>query len=391
MQTVRQPVPFDVNRPQSVGSAIVLGTIGVLSFIIQPGMVQGFVTELEVTESQAVDLAGIEMLGVALATVILAMIGNRINWRVLTAIGLALAVAGNLASIATMGGEAFAVARFVSGLGEGVIISLSFTFVGLTLHVDRNVALYLVLLLSYGAFGLWFLPEFLDAFGLEGVFATFAAVTATGFLTLGFLPHSSDDRAAPGPLARQLDRPMLAIALAAVLAYNMAQGIAWGILFLVGIAAGHDEQHVADALFLSQLFAIVGALSSVFLAEHIGRGRALFIGIFGGAACIALLLGRPAYLTFTIAVCGFNLLWNFVLPFILGIVGDFDEKGRMMAPAIAMQMIGLGAGPIIAGRLIGEGDYRLTELICIGCFIVSYLLLVVPMARHRRLLGLSAR
>lgn len=390
MQAVREAAIVDVNRPVSVGSAILLGTIGVLSFIIQPGLVQGFVTELKIGEAQAVDLAGIEMLGVGLATVVVAILGNRINWRILTALGLGLGVIGNLASIWTMGGSGFELARFVAGLGEGAIISLSFTFVGLTRHIDRNVALYLVLLLSYGAFGLWFLPTFLRAFGLEGLFAGFAALTAASFLTLPFLPHSSDDRSGASPLARQLGIPMLGIALAAVLAYNMAQGIAWGILFLVGIDAGHAEQSVADALFLSQLLAVAGALSSVFLAEHIGRGQALFVGVFGGAFCIALLLGRPSYATFTVAVCGFNLLWNFVLPFLLGIVGDFDEQGRMISPAIAMQMIGLGAGPIIAGRLIGDGSYRLTELICIACFIASYVLLIFPMAAHRRLLRQSA-
>jgi predicted MFS family arabinose efflux permease len=367
-------------------SAIALGTLGVLSFIVQPALVQGFVTHLRLSEPAAVNLAGLEMLGVALATIFLALPRGKANWRTALAWGLALAILGNIASALLAGSPQLWLARLVAGLGHGAIISLSFTFVGLTARVDRNVAWYLVALLSYGALGLWIMPALLDQIGLAGLFAIFAALLSVGAFTLRYVPESSAARAEPSPSARQLAPGLLGVALAGVLAYNMAQGIAWAILFLVGIGAGHSEADVAQALFVSQVFAVVGALGSVFLAERLGRRLAIAVGIFAGAACIGLLLGRPGLATFLVAVCGFNLLWNFVLPFILGAVGDFDVQGRMMGPAIAMQMIGLGAGPLLAAQLIGEGSYEHAELACIALFLVSYGLLAIPMRRHRQLI-----
>ena len=53
------------DHPLAIASFVLLGTIGVLSFIVQPALVQGFVTQLHLTEAQAVDLAGIEMSAVA--------------------------------------------------------------------------------------------------------------------------------------------------------------------------------------------------------------------------------------------------------------------------------------------------------------------------------------
>ena len=41
----------DVNSRGTITSAIILGTIGVLAFIVQPGLVQGFVVELGLTEA----------------------------------------------------------------------------------------------------------------------------------------------------------------------------------------------------------------------------------------------------------------------------------------------------------------------------------------------------
>ncbi|MBB3859511.1 putative MFS family arabinose efflux permease [Novosphingobium hassiacum] len=380
------PGATDVNGWKAVTSAIVLGTIGVLSFIIQPGIVQGFVTELGMSEASAVDLAGVEMLGVALATIALALFGGRVDWRHVVAAGLLAAVIGNAGSALTDGG-AFAVSRFVAGLGEGAIISISFTFVGVTRRTERNVALYLVLLLTYGAFTLWQLPAILDAVGFPGLFAAFAVASALAVITIPQVPRSFVEDIMENPEVRQLSRSLLGVALAGVLAYNLAQGIAWAVLFLVGVGAGLGEQQVADSLFLSQVVAIAGALASVFLASKLNRNAAIAFGILVGAASIALLLGKPSLMLFTLGVCGFNFLWNFVLPFILGRICDFDTSGRMMSLAIAMQMTGLGGGPLIAGRLIDGTGYGAVLGLCIALFIASFALLQIPIRQHRTLLA----
>ena len=381
----------DVNGWPAVISAILLGTVGVLSFIIQPGIVEGFVRHLHLGEADAVNLVGLEMLGVAVATVVLAAWGNLINWRVVVIGGLALAAGGDIASALGLGAGGhsaswFGMARLVAGLGEGAIISISFTFVGLTAKTERNVALYLVSLLAYGAFGLWYLPQFLDAFGFYALFLGFAALSLAGMVAICFVPRAYHHAEMANPTARQLPLALLIVALGGVLAYNLAQGIAWAVLALVGGGAGLGEQQVADALFLSQILAIAGALASVFLADRVNRNGAIAFGILVGAASIALLLGRPTALLFTMSVCGFNILWNFVLPFILGRICDFDESGRIMSFAIAMQMTGLGGGPLIAGQLLNGNGYRAVELVCIALFLVSYALLVAPMRAHRRLL-----
>lgn len=380
-----------VDSRAAIASFVLLGTIGVLSFIVQPALVQGFVTVLGMSEPRAVDLAGIEMAGVALATIVVALLGDRISWRIQTAVCLLVATLGNAASVLWLHQGALSAARFVAGMGHGGIISLSFTFVGLTRRVERNLALYLVCLLTYGALVIWLAPRLFDTVGLGGLFGAFAVATAASLVLLRSLPRSSSVRTQAAPRARQLPSVLLMVALASVLAYNLAQGIAWAILFLVGTGAGHGEQQVADALLASQVTAVIGALGAVFLAERWRRGPAITFGILGGAACIGLLLGPLPLGLYTLAVCGFNLLWNFVLPFILGAVSDMDVEGRMMSPAIAMQMIGLGLGPIVSARLIGGRNYAVAEEVCIAAFLVSLALLAAPLRAHRQRVPLPAR
>jgi predicted MFS family arabinose efflux permease len=382
--------PYDVNSPGAVISAIILGTLGVLSFIVQPALVQGFVTQLKLSEPEALNLAGIEMLGVAASSIWAAFATGRMNWRWVMALALGTAAIGNVLSALMADSSSLWTARLIAGVGHGAIITLSFTFVGLTARVDRNIAWYLALLLTYGAVGIWGMPMFLDAFGLQGLFALFAVLLVAGFATVSHVPHAADARAELPEDARDLAPAQVVIALTGVLAYNLAQGIAWAVLFLVGIAAGLGEQAVANALFISQVLAIAGALASVFLAGVLARDRAIVIGIVGGAACIALLLGAPGLALFTFCVCGFNVLWNFVLPFILGTVGAFDTRGRMIGRSVAMQMLGLGLGPFIAAALIDGNDYTRVELVCVGFFIASLVLLWLPMRAHSRLVTVPA-
>ena len=386
MSKFENPARFDVDGGSAIASAVILGTLGVLSFIIQPALVQGFVSNLGLAEPEALNLAGVEMLGVAAATVALALPGLNVDWRKLLASALSIAALGNLLSALLVDSSSIWAARLIAGFGHGAIISLSFSFVGLTRKVDRNLAIYLTALLTYGAFGIWLLPSFLDAVGFGGLFGCFTALLLIGFLTINKVPRSVNERIAVPESARDLPRPLVLTALAGVLSYNLAQGIAWAVLFLIGINAGLGQQPVAGALFISQVLAIGGALGSVFLAGLVSRRAAIIFGIIGGALCIALLLGRPSAMIFLIAVCGFNILWNFVLPFILAAVGEMRTNGRMVGGAIAMQMLGLGLGPFLAGLLTDGSSYRLVELVCIGFFLASLALLMLPLHRHLTML-----
>ena len=381
---------FDVNSRSAIASAVALGTVGVLSFIIQPAEVQGFVSALHMSDAAANDLAGREMMGVALATVVVALVHHRLSWRVQLAVALLVAVLGNGLSALAIGTAWLAAARFAAGLGHGAVIALSFTFIGLTARVERNLALYLVALLSYGALGIWFLPAVLAAIGFAGLFAGFAALCALALLTVRLVPRSGDDRAEPSPTARRVGPVLVAIGLAAVLAYNIAMGIAWANLELIGTGAGLPDAEAGFALGVSQILAVGGALAAVFFAERLGRFAPVSFGILLGAAAVAALIGRPTHGVFLVGVCALNVLWNFVLPFILAAVTDLDPKGRLMTPAISLQMIGLGFGPNIAGLMLGAGGYaRIIEL-CVTLFVLSWGLLLVPMLGHRRMLGTSA-
>lgn len=378
--------PRSPDAPGSIAAAIILGTVGVLSFIVQPGLVQGYVTQLGLSEAGANDLAFVEMAGVACATLVLAFISPFLNWRWIAGVALLVAALGNAASALTTEPTLLSAARMVTGFGEGLIIGLSFTMVGLTKKTERNLALYLVLLLTYGALGLWAMPTLFEVVGLQGIFYAWAGISAASLLLLGWIPASGSDHLEGYEISIfRMPIFFLVTALAGVLVYNVAIGVAWANLFLIGMEIRADEQAVADALLIAQFVAIGGALASVFLSSLLGRWVPLSVGILGGAAAIYPLLQSPSYMTFLISVSAFNFLWNFVLPFILASVADLDSRGRMMTPAIAMQMIGLGFGPFIAARILGEdGSFAQIELLTMVALVVAFAMIALTVFAHQR-------
>lgn len=374
---------------QATIAAIILGTVGVLSFIVQPGLVQGFVTEYGLTEAVANELAFMEMIGIAVSTILTALIADRISWRALSVGGLGIAAAGYAMSGSAAGGEDLAAARFIAGFGSGVIISISFTVVGATNRAERNIGLYLVLLLTYGALGLWAMPTVLDAVGLDRVFYAWAITCLVAIWSATRVPAGATarrDYEAPLQAAKSSRAPVAAIALtlAGILVYNLSVGIAWANLFLIGVDAGISEQPIANALLICQFTAVGGALAAVWIAERVRNLWPVLIGTVGGAGALALTLGQPGFLAFLLALVAFNTLWNFAMPFILGLAAGLTPSGRMMSSAIAFQMIGLAFGPLAASALlVGISGFEPVKLLAIVTMLAAMLLLAWPLARRR--------
>jgi hypothetical protein len=52
--------------------------------------------------------------------------------------------------------------------------------------------------------------------------------------------------------------------------------------------------------------------------------------------------------------------------------------------AVAAQMLGLAIGPAFAAFLLSEGDYSRVIYAGIGLFMLSYLLILLPLLAHHR-------
>ena len=375
----------DVNGRQSIVAIVYLAVIGPCVFILQPGFVQGLVEYIGLTEQQAGFIASAEMFGLATTTVLLSFISSRISWRNFSALCLAVCTIGNLASIGQTDPQTLAVVRFITGLGSGGVISLTFTMMGLTERADRNFGYIVVWVLTYGALGLLAMPTAYHLVGMNGVLAFFALFCASGLWFVRFLPDSGEAHA-EGRKERDYSLAIKSVSLIGILVYNIAIGIVWAYLFLVGLETGMAEQAVANALTVSQFLGIAGAFLAVIFEARLGRLAPLMISIFGTAACIYLLVGNADPNVYWIAVCGFNFLWNVSMPYLLATLADFDHRGRLVVHGVSMQFVGYAIGPYAAAILLTRGGYDLVNGTGAILFAVAALVLIPGLLAQRHTL-----
>ena len=369
---------LDLNSRNTLWSAFLVGVIAPEVFIVQPGFVQGLVEHVGFDDQGAGYTASAEMFGLALTTILMTFTAHRVNWRVVIFWSLIVMFLANVLCTATDNLNTFIGLRFVAGLGAGSLVSLSFAMIGLTSNPDRNFGLLIMWVLTYGAIVMWLMPSAYALAGMDSALWFFALFPLVAIPFIRHLPVTGESVVQVEADAVNLTGRMKAIALFAMFAYFLAQGVVWAYLFLIGITGGLSEQEVANGLTLSQFAGIAGALLAAVMSNRFGRSLPLTIGILGGALCLYFLVGRFEFLVFALAVCIYNFAWNLTHPFLLAAMASFDRRGRVVVYAVAMQMVGLAIGPGLAAAVISEGQYINVNRLGAGLFIASLALILPP-------------
>jgi predicted MFS family arabinose efflux permease len=375
---------LDVNSPVALFCAIYLGVIGAAVFIVQPGFVQGLVQFYGFSEQQAGYIASAEIWGLAVTTVALALGGHNFSWRSILKASILLFAAGNIASLVTDDLMQFSALRFMAGLGSGGMVSLTFTIIGLTKLPDRNFGFMIMGVLTYGALGLWAMPLAFDLVGMQGVIIFFALFGLSGWPCIGQVPDSGQEHLQVEEDAIDLPGSLRILAIIAMFTYFFAQGVIWAYLFLIGLDGGVSEQGVANGLMVSQFLGIAGAFVPAMIGHRYGRMIPLTVGILGGSLVLLALYGQFTAMIYAVTVCAYNFAWNMSHPFLLGAMASFDQHGRVVVYAIAAQMLGLAVGPAFAASLLENSNYAPIITAGISLFVVSWVLMMVPLVKHHQ-------
>lgn len=357
-----------------------LGVVSAATFMVSPAIVDGLVQHAGFSEQWAGCVAAAELIGAVLFGVAVVMSMRRINWRHLAMAGVALAVFGNVLSLWSQGQIALLCARFLAGAGAGVLGPLAWGALALTRRPEFNFGVLVSACMLFGALGIYMLPNAFSRFGLGGYFDFLAVYTATALLAILRLPRGgASGTATTGAAVGMFAAPGAVLTLCAFGIYAVGIGAIWAYLSLIGAHSGLSEQAVANAVSLSQVVGIGGSLAASALATHLSRVTLLAASLVLGAASI-LLLQVPNVLVFTAGAVLFNTLWNFVLPFLTGLLGALDPQARLVALSQPLQSAGYGLGPLIAAVLVGWLGYVSLISFC-SALLLSTLVLVIGPAR----------
>jgi predicted MFS family arabinose efflux permease len=362
-----------------VGVAVYMSVVGPAVFIVQPGLVQAFVTYLGFSEQQAGAIAAIEMWGIALTTIVMTALAGRINYHFILRAALVTMIFGNLLSSIFQSFEIFSLARLAVGIGSGVLISLGFIIIGKTSNPDRNFGHLVMWVLLFGAVTLALMPTILNAFGISGMLLVFTLMYLAALPLVRRLPQSLSQSALTNTTVElRVSGLSKSLSIVGVLIFFTGVGVIWTYLALIGSQTGASEQNVAFALTGSQIIGAGGALSAAMIGNRFGRFKPTLMVLILCVVSLATLFGHPGFALYIIAVCLFNFSYNFFHPFSYALLALFDSSAEIIKFAVAAQMLGLAIGPSIAAMVVSSAGYNNVVLVSVALFALTLLAFCLP-------------
>lgn len=331
-----------------------------------PVIVGGIAGEFGLDNIQRGWIASADMAGSALASLLVMCRIASLNWRSAARAAVALVIAGNLASIwATEFGTLLAT-RVLAGFGGGFILSIAFTGLCHSRQPERYFGLYVLAQLVLQVLLLASLPAVIARGGMSWVYGILAAgAVATGFLTAAFpsglaavvtAKHAIKDVDARGGVDESRSA-RATIALAGQAVYFVTVAALWGYYEGFGAASSLSLPQIGNALAISALAGIVGAVAVMFLGTHVSRSQAITAGALVSVAGSMLLIGGAGPLGYAISASLFNFAWNFSFPYQMGLLSRFDSQGSVAVTSLIVQLAGLALGPAVAAVLLRDADY----------------------------------
>ena len=220
--------------------------------------------------------------------------------------------------------------------------------------------------------------------GFSGLIIIFAGFALSGFPVVRNVPIAGEEQKEDGG-AVTLNPGFRLMAMLAMFTYFVATFGIWVFMSLIGKSLGIDDQAVANVMMLTQFAGIAGALIVITLGTRIGRAIPIAVAVVGSIVALFIIGNAEGLIAFGIGACLFNLLWNTTHPYLLSAQASFDRSGRQVSYAVAMQMMGIAAGPAIGAAIIEAGSY--TEVIWLGgvLMVVTLFLIEPPVIRERQL------
>ena len=377
--------PVAIDSTKLLLSVILLHLIGPQAMMVQPAFVEGLVSQLGFSASDSGYVAAAENTGKAIQSLIMMVLITRVNWRYLYYGALSVLLIGNLICFVIDSPQAFRVVRFFTGAATGTIVPLSYVIVGLTAKTERNFGFLMVSLMVYGAFVFFTLPSIFSAVGFNGLIVIFAAFALSGFPVVRNMPTSGEEKKDTDGGAVTLGWGLRGMALGAMFTYFVATFGVWVFLSLIGKDAGLDDQTVGNAMMLTQFAGIAGASIVIVLGKRVGRALPIGIALVGSIGALMIVGNVKTAVGFTVGACLFNMLWNTTHPYLLSAQASFDRSGRQVSYAVAMQMMGIAAGPAVGAAIVDSGTYMQVILLSAVLMAVTLVLIQPPVLREHAL------
>jgi len=364
-----------------------LATAGLFYVNIMPAIVDGLIGGLGFSAQQAGYVGSANVYGAAVGALAIVFLVARLPWRPVAYTLLFALIGMDLLSMLAASAPVLIGARFIHGLVGGALVGVAFAVIARAGNADRTFGVLLVVQFGLGGLGNLYLPRLVPVFGVEALFLALIAFSTVTLAMVPWLAHYPvpEKGAESADGATRVAWKPLALTLCAIFLFQAANMGLFAFIIGLARAATLEIGFITWTLALSGWIGIVGALLVVLLGLRFGRTLPIAIAMIVTIAGFHALHYSANATLFLVANCAMGITWAFVIPYLLGLGAAFDKTGQTAALAGFASKMGLASGPMVAGRLLGDGDdYSLMINAGMAVLVASMLAGALPALRQDR-------
>lgn len=349
---------------------------GMVDLVALPVWVGALISFYGFDPQQAGGLVSLFLLGAVAASLYFAPRFNRLNRRLVAALGFAgAALAFGMASMQT-GFAAMAICHAIAGLSVGSALSVTHGTIGRAANPHRMFAM---VGLALGIFAIGFMgatPNLVAALGGAVLFKVFAGVMAVAAIVSALLfPLPDHEQGADFDIAHPRLSGAVWAGMIGVGLMGVNQAMVFSFFERIGADRGYGVETIAIILVAVGFVNLIAPPLAVFLERRIGAQRVVMTGPAVQAVLALIITTVVAFPAYAGAGSVFVFVMIFTHTFAFGLLSRLDPSGRALAATPAMLMIGAAVGPILGGTLVKFSGYPaigVAVVICASLAIVSF-------------------
>ena len=338
--------------------------VGLLSYAALPLLLSSTMINLDLNKESVGILYSLEFIAAALSSIIIAPKIGKINRTKIAFVGAFIVIAGNLASGLWSNYEALLLIRPFTGIGAGLALASGNATIANAKHPAKIAGMMNVLFAALLALLMLYLSYLDQYWGIQGIYFGLAAVTFSFLFFLRLMPQRStqhDSETVSNKINSTGIFSMAGIAIFAVFfMFTLRDSMAWAFADRIGNAVGYSSNEMGQLLSLTAFIGLVGPIITAIIGFKFGVKFPLLLGvIFAGLTSYAVFLSPELPYLFRGSVLVWTAGYFFAISYLTAYAATLDLDGRIVAASGSAMVLGVAAGPALAGYLITKGGYDL--------------------------------
>ncbi|QHS12267.1 MFS transporter [Shewanella sp. Arc9-LZ] len=376
-------LPIHKTKDFAFGLAgLLTAPIGYLVLLFLPVYLEVIALTMKLTNVQVGYLAATDAMGIVVATLVFSTFVAKLNFRNIVIAGVLLSCCANLASAYTGDFLVLCLIRVIAGIGEGLLVAVGITSIGMTTNPNRWFGFYTAVVVAVQALGLVAVTPIYQFAGLQGVFVAMAIFYLTPLFVINNLPKNSQsykDKLTNDDVINTIPTRYFLIALAGLFCFYIGIGGTWSYISFVGTDAGLSLDYVSQALALAMIAGLLGALFFAWLNIKGKSTLLLLLSIVLMSACLIVVSFDVSEFKYLALLSIFSFFWSIVGARTFAIISDADHSGKYITAAQTWVGVGYIVGPIVASKIMLDFSYLGVNVMGSICFVACFILMI-PLA-----------